>query len=61
MDTALEWTDTFTSNEDLRNYALYILYLIFPLIALAGYFILESVLVLHVLAEKRPMGIYALP
>lgn len=57
MDTAREWTDTFVTleSEGYRNYALYILYLLFPIISVAAYFTLESVLVLRVLGEKRPM------
>lgn len=57
MDTALGWTDTFVTlkSEGYRNYALYVLYLLFPIISIAAYFILESVLVLKVLGEKRPM------
>lgn len=52
------WTETFltTDGGEPRNYALYALYLLFPIVAVAGYFILETVLVLHVLEEKRPMG-----
>lgn len=58
MDTALEWTGQFKTSgtEHYLNYGLYVLYLLFPLIALAGYYILEAVLVLHVLGEKRPMS-----
>ena len=58
MDTALGWTDTFVTSESkgYRNYALYVLYLLFPIISIAAYFILESVLVLKVLGEKRPMS-----
>ncbi|KAF8454958.1 chitin synthase III catalytic subunit-domain-containing protein [Terfezia claveryi] len=50
MDTALGWTDTFVTlkSEGYRNYALYVLYLLFPIISVAAYFILESVLVLKV-------------
>jgi len=58
MDTALGWTDTFVTSaeEGYRNYALYVIYLLFPIISLAAYFILEAVLVLKVLGEKRPMS-----
>lgn len=58
MDTALGWTDTFLTleSEGYRNYALYVLYLLFPIISVAAYFILESVLVLKVLGERRPMS-----
>lgn len=58
MDTALEWTNTFVTSkaEGYRNYALYVLYLLFPIISVAAYLILESVLVLKVLGERRPMS-----
>ncbi|KAF8426584.1 chitin synthase III catalytic subunit [Tirmania nivea] len=57
MDTAFRWTDTFVTlkSEGYRNYALYVLYLLFPIISIVAYFILESVLVLKVLEERRPM------
>ena len=59
MDSrANSWSGTFLTLDggEYRNYALYALYLLFPIVAAAGYFILETVLVLHVLEEKRPMG-----
>lgn len=59
MDSRMNgWTDTFLtlSGDEYRNYALYSLYLLFPIVAVAAYFILETVLVLHVLEEKRPIG-----
>lgn len=46
---------TVTNKDDLKHIPLYILYLLFPLICIAGFFILETVLVLHVLRETRPM------
>jgi len=58
MDSRLgSWTGTFLTEDggEYRNYALYALYLLFPIVAATGYFILETVLVLHVLEEKRPM------
>ncbi|KAF8468377.1 chitin synthase III catalytic subunit [Kalaharituber pfeilii] len=57
MDSAFGWTDEFLTIQESgnRNYALYVLYLLFPLIAIVAYYILEAVLVLHVLGEKRPM------
>ncbi|CUS11498.1 unnamed protein product [Tuber aestivum] len=39
-----------------KNYALYVLYLLFPLIAIAAFLILESFLVLRVLGEVMPMA-----
>ncbi|KAL6720198.1 hypothetical protein ACLMJK_002119 [Lecanora helva] len=38
-----------------RNVALYVLYQLWPLICLVGFFLLETVLVLRVLGEKKPM------
>jgi len=56
LDTAFDWTGKFVPDANLRNYALYVLYLLFPLVLLVGFFILESVLVLHVLGEIKPMS-----
>jgi len=39
----------------LKNLALYILYLLFPLICLVAYYILESFIVLRILGERRPL------
>lgn len=58
LDTAFSYTHTFVpslSEPDNRNVALYVLYQLWPLICLAGFFILETVLVLRVLGEKKPM------
>lgn len=58
LDTAFSYTNTFVhslSGPDNRNVALYVLYQLFPLICLAGFFILETILVLRVLGEKKPM------
>lgn len=56
LDTALGWTDQFvTDGPELKNIALYVLYLIFPLVAAAIYFILEFYLVWFMLGEKRPI------
>lgn len=58
LDTAFSYTHTFVpslSEPDNRNVALYVLYQVWPLICLAGFFILETVLVLRVLGEKKPM------
>jgi Chitin synthase export chaperone len=55
-DTAFEWTSTFvTTPPDLKNLALYILYLLFPLICLVVYFVLEGFIVLKILGERRPL------
>lgn len=40
----------------LKNYALYVLYLLFPLLAIVAFFILETVLVLKILEEYLPMS-----
>jgi hypothetical protein len=42
--------------ENLKHYPLYVLYLLFPLILIVAFFLLESVLVLGVLQETKPMG-----
>lgn len=56
VDTGFSYTDTFTKDpEDIKNYALYVLYLLFPLIMIAAYAILESALVIKVLGERVPM------
>ncbi|KAI5852207.1 chitin synthase III catalytic subunit [Tricharina praecox] len=56
VDTGFNYSGEFEINDDnLRNYALYVLYLLFPLLLLVAFFILESVLVLGVLRETRPM------
>ena len=57
MDTASQWTTEFTTKPpDYQNYALYVLYLLFPIIASAAYFILEAVLVMHDLDDWRPIS-----
>ncbi|KAL9065604.1 MAG: hypothetical protein Q9161_008104 [Pseudevernia consocians] len=58
LDTAFSYTQTFVpslSGPDNRNIALYVLYQLWPLICLVGFFLLETVLVLRVLGEKKPM------
>ena len=58
LDTAFSYTHTFVPNSSgpgNRNIALYVLYQLWPLICLAGFFLLETVLVLRVLGEKKPM------
>ncbi|RVD80665.1 uncharacterized protein DFL_008559 [Arthrobotrys flagrans] len=59
LDTGFDYTGTFKPDADFKNYGLYVLYLIFPIVCLAGYFILESILVLRVLGETRPMLLLA--
>lgn len=57
LDTAFSYTSTFVRSlsGSNRNIALYVLYQLWPLICLAGFFLLETVLVLRVLGEKKPM------
>ncbi|KAF8544513.1 chitin synthase III catalytic subunit [Trichophaea hybrida] len=57
IDTGLDYSGEFKTKSpaELKNYALYVLYLLFPLLLVVAYFILESVLVLGVLNETRPL------
>ncbi|AEO71408.1 fc0135d6-3627-4df2-bcc3-ca4baf63580c [Thermothielavioides terrestris] len=57
LDTGFSFTGFWDSSYDLpnRNIALYVLYLLLPLIWIVLYFALESVLVLRILGETRPM------
>lgn len=58
LDTSFSWTSTFTpslTDPNNRNIGLYVLYLLFPLVCLVVFFVLETVLVLRVLGEKKPM------
>ena len=57
LDTAFSYTRTFVPSltGDNRNIALYVLYQLWPLICLVGFFVLETVLVLRVLGERKPM------
>lgn len=58
LDTGFKWTGTFDSSYDSPNYrniALYVLYQLAPLIFLVAFYVLETVLVLRVLGETRPM------
>ena len=58
LDTAFEWTGFWSSTLDgpeHRSYALYTLYQLAPLVFLVVFFILETILVLRVLGEVRPM------
>ncbi|KAG8526222.1 uncharacterized protein KY384_000215 [Bacidia gigantensis] len=58
LDTGFGYTDTFAGSRQAPNYnlALYVLYQLFPLICLFLFFVLETVLVLRVLGEKKPMS-----
>lgn len=57
LDTGLQWTNYWDSSYELpnRHIALYVLYQLIPLIFLVAFYVLEAVLVLRVLGEKRPM------
>ncbi|KAJ5643149.1 uncharacterized protein N7484_005656 [Penicillium longicatenatum] len=56
LDTAFNWSGHFVANKDTyRNIALYVLYQLFPLVCLFVFFVLETILVLRVLGEYRPM------
>lgn len=57
LDTGFEFTDFWRSSLELpnRHIALYVLYLLLPLLCLVLYLGLESFLVLKVLGETRPM------
>lgn len=60
-DTAFGWTSTFqTSSATLQNVALYILYLLFPLLCLVAYYLLETFIVIKILGERRPLFILTL-
>lgn len=58
LDTGFSWTGFFNSTivGSDRSYALYTLYLLAPIVFLAIYFLLETILVLRILGETRPLG-----
>jgi len=57
LDTGLQWTGYW--NDSLsppnRQIALYVLYQLLPLVFLVAFFLLETILVLRILGETRPM------
>ncbi|KAF4507242.1 hypothetical protein G6O67_005904 [Ophiocordyceps sinensis] len=57
LDTGYKWTGYWDSSYDLpnRHVSLYVLYQLAPLIFLVAFYVLESILVLRVLGEARPM------
>ncbi|TQS32653.1 hypothetical protein Golomagni_07026, partial [Golovinomyces magnicellulatus] len=57
LDTGLDWTGFWNDSYNLPNKhtALYVLYQLVPLIFLVAFFVLETILVLRVLGERRPM------
>lgn len=62
LDTGFSWTGHFDSSlsGDHRNIGLYVLYLLFPLVCLFFFYLLEALLVIRVLGEKRPLSTYSL-
>ena len=58
LDTGFDWTNQFQLSVDPplnRNIGLYVLYQLAPLVFLFVFFILETILVIKVLGEKKPM------
>ena len=57
LDTGYSWTGHFdpSTNSPNRNVPLYVLYQLLPLIFLVNFFVLESILVVRVLGERKPM------
>ncbi|ROT39388.1 chitin synthase export chaperone [Sodiomyces alkalinus F11] len=57
LDTGFRWTGYWNSSWELpnRNIALYVLYQLVPLVFLVAFFVLETILVLRILGETRPM------
>lgn len=57
LDTGYSWTNNFklSLSDPNRNIGLYVLYQLAPLIFLVVFFVLESILVLRVLGERKPM------
>jgi hypothetical protein len=60
LDTAFGWTGQFapSHSDENRNYALYVLYLLWPLICLVVFYVMEAILVIRVLGEIRPMCMF---
>lgn len=63
LDTGFSWTGYWDDTLVMPNksYSLYTLYQLVPLVFLVIYFLLETVLVLRVLGEIRPMRMYRYP
>ena len=57
LDTGFSWTGYFDSSYfgQNRNIGLYVLYQLAPLIFLFAFFVLEAILVVRVLGERKPM------
>ena len=63
LDTGFSWTAHFDPSlnpPDNRNIGLYVLYQLAPLVFLFAFFVLETILVLRVLGEKKPMRMFGL-
>jgi hypothetical protein len=60
LDTGFSWTGYWDSTltENNRAYALYTLYQLVPIVFLVVFFLLEAILVLRILGERKPMGTY---
>lgn len=55
LDTGYDWTGHFSTAEPYYNLGLYILYQLAVLVFLFVFFLLETILVIRVLGEKKPM------
>ncbi|KDN69523.1 putative chitin synthase export chaperone [Colletotrichum sublineola] len=57
LDTGFQWTSYWNSSYQPpnRHIALYVLYQLAPLIFIVAFFVLETILVIRVLGEMRPM------
>ncbi|KAL3427547.1 chitin synthase export chaperone [Phlyctema vagabunda] len=57
LDTGYSWTGHFDGSYQSpnRNIGLYVLYQLAPLVFLFAFFVLETILVIRVLGEKKPM------
>ncbi|CAG8618132.1 12094_t:CDS:2 [Ambispora gerdemannii] len=58
LDTAFNISGHFASPPTLKNVALYITYIIFPLVAVVAYVVLETILVIAHLGDKKPLGMF---
>lgn len=60
LDTGLNWSGYWETPivqaAPNRSYALYTLYLLVPLLFLSIYFVVEAVVVVGILGEKKPMS-----
>lgn len=57
LDTGLRWTGHFdpSLSPPNKNLGLYVLYQLAPLIFLFAFFVLETILVIRILGERKPM------